>query len=40
MRDIREGKPILNKWSNVYMLLAGVLVLVIVFLYLFTRHFE
>jgi hypothetical protein len=40
MRDIKEGKPILHSWKNVYLLIGSVLVLIIVLLYLFTKHFE
>lgn len=35
-----EKSPILKNWKNVYALVIGVLVIVIVFLYLLTQHFK
>ncbi|MES2762123.1 MAG: hypothetical protein V4677_07950 [Bacteroidota bacterium] len=32
--------PILGSWKNVYALVIGVLVAVIVFLYFFTQHYK
>ena len=35
-----EGPPILGTWRNLYLLLAGMLVMLCLFFYLFTKHFE
>jgi hypothetical protein len=35
-----EAPPMLRRWRNVYILLAGVLLLLGLFLYWFTKHFE
>jgi len=35
-----EKPPILGSWRNLYLLLAGVLVFIIVSLYFFTKYFE
>ncbi len=35
-----EKSPILRTWKNVYALVIGVLVVLIVLFYLFTKHFE
>jgi hypothetical protein len=40
MRKVKTGKPILGSWRNVYVLLAAVLALLILFFYFFTKHFE
>jgi hypothetical protein len=39
MRKIKEGRPILGSWTNVYVLMVAVLVLLMLFFYCFTRHF-
>lgn len=36
----QEQPPILKRWSNVYGLVIGTLVTIILFLYFFTRFFE
>jgi hypothetical protein len=41
MKEARDGKPpITGSWTALYLLLAGMLLVMIVFLYLFTKHFE
>lgn len=35
-----DKPPILKSWKNVYALVIGVLALLIVLFYFFTRHFE
>jgi hypothetical protein len=35
-----EKPPILKTWKNLYALVIGVLVVLIVAFYLFTKHFE
>jgi hypothetical protein len=35
-----EKPPILKTWRNLYALVIGVLVILIVVFYLFTKHFE
>ena len=35
-----EKSPILGSWRNVYALVIGVLVLIIVLLYIFTQHYQ
>lgn len=35
-----EPSPILKSWSNVYALVIGTLLAVMLFLYLFTNHFK
>jgi hypothetical protein len=35
-----EKPPILNTWTNIYLLVIGFLVVIIVFLYLFTGFFR
>ncbi|MES2567201.1 MAG: hypothetical protein V4565_10065 [Bacteroidota bacterium] len=35
-----EKSPILGSWTNVYALVIGVLVVVIISLYIFTQHFK
>jgi hypothetical protein len=35
-----ERSPILKSWKNVYALVIGTLVAVIVFLYFFTQYFK
>ena len=35
-----EKSPILGSWRNVYALVIGVLVVVIVFLYFFMQHYK
>lgn len=35
-----EKSPILGSWRNVYALVIGVLVLIIVLLYLFTQQYQ
>ncbi|MCD6068223.1 MAG: hypothetical protein K0S33_3049 [Bacteroidetes bacterium] len=35
-----ERSPLLGSWRNVYLLVAGVLVLVITGLYFFTEYFN
>ncbi len=36
----QENPPILKTWNNLYALVIGVLVVVIVLLYFFTKYFE
>lgn len=36
----QEDPPILKTWNNLYLLVAGALVFMIVFLYLFTQYFQ
>ncbi|MES2131500.1 MAG: hypothetical protein V4506_04065 [Bacteroidota bacterium] len=38
--DEEEKSPILGSWQNVYALVIGVLVVVIVFLYFITEHYK
>lgn len=40
MQEKEEKPPILGTWKNVYALVIGVLVAVIIFLYIFTQYFE
>jgi cell division protein FtsN len=40
MEDQEEKSPILKNWRNVYALVIGVLVLIIVLLYFFTAHYK
>ena len=41
MRETGEEKsPILGTWGNLYLLLAGMLVLLAILFYVFTKHFE
>ena len=41
MKEAGEEKPpILGTWTNLYLLLAGVLVVLIILFYFFTKHFE
>lgn len=40
MKEQDEPSPILKKWRNVYLLVIGVLVVVIVSLYLFMQHYK
>jgi len=40
MNKPEEKPPILGTWANVYALVIGSLVLVIIGLYLFTRYFS
>lgn len=35
-----EKPPILKSWRNVYALVIGVLVMIIIALYFFTQHFQ
>ena len=35
-----EKPPILKSWKNLYILVIGVLVVLIVLFYFFTKHFE
>jgi len=35
-----EKPPFLGSWKNVYALVAGVLVALIIVFYFFTKHFE
>jgi hypothetical protein len=35
-----EKPPILKTWKNLYALVIGVLVILIVVFYLFTKHFK
>jgi hypothetical protein len=35
-----EKPPILKTWKNLYALVIGVLIILIVVFYLFTKHFE
>jgi hypothetical protein len=35
-----EKPPILNSWRNLYALVIGVLVVIIVLLYCFTQYFQ
>ena len=39
MREEEEDPPILGSWKNVYALVIGVLAVMIIFFYLFTRYF-
>lgn len=36
----QEAPPFFKHWSSVYILVAGVLLVVGILFYLFTRHFE
>ncbi|HYG17198.1 MAG TPA: hypothetical protein VEC12_15685 [Bacteroidia bacterium] len=40
MQEEEENPPILKTWNNVYALVVGVLVVVIISLYIFTQYFE
>ena len=41
MKEAHEEKPpILGTWRNIYLLMAGVLLVLGVLFYLFTKHFE
>jgi len=41
MKNEEENKsPILGSWKNVYALVIGVLVAVIISLYFFTQHYK
>jgi uncharacterized membrane protein YgaE (UPF0421/DUF939 family) len=40
MEELEEKSPILKSWRNVYALVIGVLIAVIVSLYLFTQHYK
>ena len=35
-----EKSPILKSWRNVYALVIGVLIVVIISLYFFTKHYK
>jgi hypothetical protein len=35
-----EQQPVHYNWTAIYLLIAGVLLLLIVLFYLFTKHFE
>lgn len=39
MHDQHEKSPILGSWTNVYLLIIGVLVALIILFYFFTLHF-
>ena len=36
----QEKPPILGNWRNVYALVIGVLIVLIILFYFFTKHFE
>ncbi|MDF2449613.1 MAG: hypothetical protein K0R26_2117 [Bacteroidota bacterium] len=38
--DENQKSPILGTWKNVYALVIGVLVAIIISLYLFTEHYQ
>jgi hypothetical protein len=38
--DDNQKSPILGTWKNVYALVIGVLVAIIISLYLFTEHYQ
>ncbi len=40
INEEEEKSPILGSWRNVYALVIGVLVLIIVLLYLFTQQYQ
>ena len=41
MKEAHEVKPpILGTWQTIYLLMAGMLVVLGVLFYLFTKHFE
>lgn len=40
MEEKDEKPPFLNTWGNVYVLVVGTLVVLIILFYLFTKHFE
>lgn len=40
MTGEEKKSPILGSWRNVYLLVIGVLMLVILFIYLFSIHFR
>lgn len=40
MSKQEEKPPFLGRWGNVYALLIGTLVVVMLLFYLFTKHFE
>ena len=40
MKEEEEPSPILKNWRNVYLLVVGMLVAVIVSLYLFMQHYK
>jgi len=40
MEKEEDKSPILKSWKNVYALVIGVLICVIVFLYFFTQHYK
>ncbi len=40
MTDTEEKPPILKTWKNVYLLVIGTLVVIIVSLYLFTQYYK
>ncbi|HEX8516836.1 MAG TPA: hypothetical protein VF868_11595 [Bacteroidia bacterium] len=40
MEEKEEKSPIMGSWRNVYALVIGVLIAVIVLLYLFTQYYK
>jgi hypothetical protein len=40
MEENNEKPPFLNSWRNVYALVIGTLVVLMILFYLFTKHFE
>ena len=41
MKEARDEKPpILGTWLNIYLLMTGVLLVLGIVFYLFTKHFE
>ena len=40
MQEEEEKPPILGSWKNIYALVIGVLAVVIISLYIFTKYFE
>lgn len=40
MKDTEEKPPILKTWSNVYLLVIGTLVAIIISLYFFTQYYK
>jgi len=40
MEDQEEKSPILKSWRNIYALVIGVLIVVIISLYIFTQHYK
>ena len=35
-----ERPPVLGTWRNIYGVLVGALILLVIFFYFFTKHFE